>query len=86
MSAEPSSTAGPAELVAAFVSVISIAGSALAIFWHPMRVIPFTVLLALIAVGMSPRGARLPLAAVVVGALCFIVGMTIAVTTNNPVY
>ncbi len=47
---------------------------------------PFAVLLALIAVGMSPRDARLPMLAVVVGSLCFIVGMTIAVTTNNPLY
>jgi len=86
VSAEPSSTAGPAELVAGFLSVVSIAGSALAIFWNPLRVIPFTVLLAFIAVGMSPRGARLPLLAVVIGALCFIAGMTIAVTTNNPIY
>jgi hypothetical protein len=86
VSAEPSSTAGPAELVAAFLAVISIVGSALAIFWHPLRVIPFTVLVAFIAVGMSPRGSRLPLLAVVIGALCFVVGMTIAVTTNNPIY
>jgi hypothetical protein len=86
VSAQPSSTAGPGELVAAFLAVISIAGSALAIIWHPLRLIPFTVLLALVAVGMSPRGSRLPLLAVVIGALCFIAGMTIAVTTNNPIY
>ena len=60
--------------------------SALAIFWDPLRVSPFAVLLALIAVGMAPRGARLPCSRSRVGALCFVVGMTIAVTTNNPIY
>jgi len=86
VSAQPTPTPSPAELVAGFIAVISIAGSALAIFWDPLRVSPFAVLLALIAVGMSPRDARLPMLAVVVGSLCFIVGMTIAVTTNNPLY
>jgi hypothetical protein len=86
VSAESTSTPGPAELVSGFLAVISIAGSILALFWDPLRVSPFAVLLALIAVGMAPRGARLPLAAVVVGAICFFTGMTIAVTTNNPLY
>lgn len=86
MSAESSSTPGSAELVSGFIAVISLAGSLLALFWDPLRVSPFAVLLALIAVGMAPRGARLPLAAIVVGAVCFFAGMTIAVTTNNPLY
>ena len=119
MSAESTSSAGPAELVAGFLSVVSMVGSALAIFWEPLKVSPFAVVIALIAVGMSPRGARLPflavfwdpirvspfaiilalisaamaprdsrlpLIAVVVGALAFIVGATLAVTTNNPLY
>ena len=86
MSAEPTPRAGAGELVSGFLSVISIAASFLAIFWHPMRVSPFAILLALIAVGMAPRNARLPVLAVGVGAICFIVGMTVAVTTNNPLY
>jgi len=86
VSAEPTSTANPAELVAGFLSVISIAGSFLAIFWDPLRISPFAVLLALIAVGMSPRRARLPLLAVALGALCFFVGMTVAATTSHPLY
>lgn len=86
MSAEPTSRAGSAEVIAGFLAVISIAASFLAIFWHPMRISPFAVILALIAVGMAPRTARLPVLAVVVGAICFVVGMTVAVTTNNPLY
>ncbi len=86
MSAESTSSTGQAELVAGFLSVVSMVGSALAIFWEPLKVCPFAVLIALIAVGMSPRGARLPFLAVAVGALCFVIGMTVAVTTNNPIY
>jgi hypothetical protein len=86
VSAESTSSPAPAELVAGFLSVISMVGSALAIFWEPLKVSPFAVLIALIAVGMSPRGARLPFLAVAVGSLCFIVGMTVAVTTDNPIY
>jgi hypothetical protein len=86
MSAESSSARSSAELVAGFLAVISIAGSILALFWDPLRVSPFAILLALISVGMSPRDSRLPLAAVGLAALCFVVGLTIAVTTKNPIY
>jgi len=86
VSAEPTPTAGSAELIAGFLAVVSIAGSVLALFWDPLRVSPFAVLLALIATGMAPRASRLPLLAVGIGALCFVGGMTIAVTTNNPLY
>ena len=86
MSAEPTSTAGSAELVAGFLAVISIVGSLFAIFWDPLRISPFAILLALIAVGMSPRRARLPILAVVVGAICFFVALTVAATTSNPLY
>ncbi len=86
MSAESSSTPGSAELVSGFLAVISLAGSLLALFWDPLRISPFAVLLALISVGMGGRGARLPLFAVAVGAICFFAGMTIAVTTNNALY
>jgi hypothetical protein len=86
MSAEPTSPGSSAELVSGFLAVISIAGSLLALVWNPLRVSPFAVLIALVAVGMAPRAARLPLLAVAIGALCFMVGLTIAVSTNNPLY
>lgn len=81
-----SSSARPAELVASFLAVISLLASLLALVWYPLRLSPFAVLLALIAAGMSPRNARLPMIAVGVAALCFVVGVTIAVTTDNPLY
>lgn len=85
MSAEDTRTA-PSELVSGFLAVISLAASVLAIFWDPIRVSPFAILLALVSTAMAPRDARLPLIAVVVSALAFVVGATLAVTTNNPLY
>jgi hypothetical protein len=85
LSAEDTPTS-PSELVSGFLAVISLAASFLAIFWDPLRASPFAVLLALISAGMAPRDARLPLIAVVVSAIAFVVGATIAVTTNNPIY
>jgi hypothetical protein len=86
VSAQPTPTASPAELVAGFLAVISIAGSILAIVWDPLRISPFAILLALISVGMSPRGTRLPLLAVVVGTICFFAGLTVAATMGNALY
>jgi len=85
LSAEETRTS-PSELVSGFLAVISLAASVLALFWDPLRVSPFAILLALISVGMAPREARLPVIAVGVGAVAFVVGVTIAVTTNNPIY
>ena len=87
MSTDSESTSTPpSELVAGFLAVISLAASGLAIFWDPFRATPFAVILALIATGMAPKGARLPLIAIGVSALAFVIGMTIAVTTNHAVY
>jgi hypothetical protein len=85
VSAEDTRTA-PSELVSGFLAVVSLAASGLAIFWDPIRVSPFAILLALVSAAMAPRDSRLPLIAVVVGALAFIIGATLAVTTNNPLY
>ena len=81
-----SSSARPAELVAGFLAVISIVASVLALVWYPLRLSPFAILLALIAAGMSPKNARLPMVAVGLAALCFVVGVTIAVTVDHSLY
>jgi hypothetical protein len=35
---------------------------------------------------MAPKSARLPVIAVGISAIAFIVGLTIAVTTSHPIY
>ena len=76
----------PSETAADFLAVISIVGSAVGLAYQPVKLIPFAVILALIATGMAPRSSRLPLVAVIFAAACFVAGMTIAVLTNHALY
>ena len=48
--------------------------------------IPAAILLALLATAMGGRHYRLGAIAAGVGALCFAVGMAVAVITGNPIY
>lgn len=75
-----------ADRVAGLLAVLSIVASALALAYRPVRLLPFAVLLALIAAGMAPRGSRLPLIAVLIAAVAFVVAATIAVLAENPLY
>jgi len=76
----------PSEIVSGFLAVLSMVASALAVFYQPVKIAPFAILLALIATAMAPRGSRLPLIAVALGGLAFFLGMTIAVATNHSLY
>jgi hypothetical protein len=82
----PARSARPADLAAGFLATVSILGSGLALAYRPVRLIPFAMLLALIAAGMAQRDSRLPLLAILVGAVAFVVGLSIAVITKNPVF
>ena len=54
--------------------------------YRPVRIIPFAIVVALIAARMSERQQRLAGIAVAIGVICWTVGMTIAVVTENPLY
>jgi len=75
-----------ADSVAGFLATLSIFASALGLIWRPLRLIPFAILLALIAARMSARNERIAFYAVIVGVVCWTAGMTIAVVTKNPLY
>ena len=75
-----------ADTVAGFLATLSIVASALALVWRPVRLVPFAVVLALIAARMSERNQRIAWYAVVAAVICWTVGMTIAVLTENPLY
>jgi hypothetical protein len=75
-----------ADTVAGFLSTLSIFASGLALVYRPVRIVPFAVLLALIASRMSARNSRIAGYAVAVAVVCWTVGMTIAVVTENPLY
>jgi hypothetical protein len=74
------------DTVAGLLAAISILASSLGVVWRPVRVIPFAVVLALIAARMSARQERLVAWAVGIAVACWTVGMTVAVITENPLY
>ena len=74
------------DTVAGLLAMISIFASALGLVWRPIRVIPFAIVLALIAARMSERQARLVGWAVAAAVVCWTVGMALAVITENPLY
>ena len=82
----PSGRWSVTDTVAGLLATISIFASALGMIYRPVRIIPFAILIALIAARMSARQQRLTGAAIAVAVICWTVGMTIAVITENPIY
>jgi hypothetical protein len=76
----------PADAIAGLLASLSLFASLIGLAYRPARLIPFALLLAVIAAGMGGRHSRLAAAAIVTGATCFVVGMAVAVITNNPVF
>ena len=76
-----------AEAVGGFLAAASIALSAVAIVYRPVRLVPFALVIAFIAVGLtSGRHARLAAFAVGVGAAAWLAGMIVAVLTGKPLF
>jgi hypothetical protein len=76
----------PADAVAGLLAAVAIFGSCLALFYRPVRITPFTILLALIAAGIGGRNQRLAAAALAISGVCFIVGTFFAIITNHPIF
>jgi hypothetical protein len=76
----------PAEAVAGFLAAASVAVSLIGLAYKPVRTIPLALVVALVAVGIGGRHQRLASFAVVVGAVAFAVGMTIAVATQSALW
>jgi hypothetical protein len=74
------------DTVAGLLATLSIFASCFGVIWKPVRIIPFAILLALIAAVMSERQQRLAALAVGAAVVCWTVGMTIAVITENALY
>jgi uncharacterized protein DUF4383 len=64
---------------AIFVSLVGIA-------YRPLRLIPFAIVLALLASAIGGRSARMAMLAAYVGAACFVLGMAFAVITSHPLW
>jgi len=72
--------------VSGFLSAISIFVSFTGIFWHPLRLILPSLLIALVASGMAGPDRRLQQAAVMIGAGCLFLGLTVAVVTSHALW
>jgi hypothetical protein len=76
----------PSDAVAGLLASFALFASFLGLAYRPVRVIPFAIVLALIATAMGGRHARLATAALVAAGACFVLGMAVAVITNNPIF
>lgn len=86
MSAVPHRRSGAGESIAGLLASLSIFVSLIGLAYRPARLIPAAILLALLATAIGGRSSRLAAFAVGVGAVCFVVGMAVAVITNHPLY
>ena len=76
----------PSYTVAGFLSAMAIAIALIGIVWHPLRLILPAIILALVAVGMAPRGNRLAAAALFTCAGSLFAGLLVAVVTSHPLW
>jgi hypothetical protein len=86
MSASPVQEDRPADAIAGLLASLALFAGLIGLVYRPARLIPFAILIALIATAMGGRHARLAAAALCVCGVCFIVGLALAVITNNPIF
>jgi hypothetical protein len=86
VSSTPYRRGRPAETVAGFLAAAAIFLSLVGVAYRPLRMVPFAILLSLIAVGIGGRNERLATYAVATGAACFAIGLAVAVITSHPLW
>lgn len=86
MSAIPEPRTSSADLVGGLLAAASIFAGALGVIHTPIRIIPISVVLALASVRMTDRFRLLATAAVGLNILWWLLGMTVAVLTDNALY
>ena len=72
--------------VSGLLSASALFAALLALAYRPARIVPAAIVLALVAARMSNRHRRLAAVAVAAAGICWVLGMTLAVITNNPLY
>ena len=77
---------GSTETLGGFLAALAIFVSAIGVAYRPLRLIPFAVVLALLAVAIGGRSARLAGAATAFAAACFVLGLAVAVATSHPLW
>lgn len=77
---------GARETIAGLLATIAITAAAVGVAYRPVRIIPFAIVLALVASRMTNRNHRLAGFAVGAGVVAWVLGMSIAVVTKNPLF
>jgi Na+/H+ antiporter NhaD/arsenite permease-like protein len=75
-----------ADVVGGYLSALAMFAAAVSLAWHPLRLSPAAMAIALVAAAMTRRNRALALAGVGIAALCFFLGMAIAVVTSRPLW
>jgi hypothetical protein len=87
MSAEPHRRPSETtDTVAGFLCAFAIFFAAIGVIWHPLRLIPISYVLVLIATAMVGDRRRLTRGAAAIVAVCFVAGMVVAVLANKPLW
>jgi hypothetical protein len=86
VSAQSQPVSRQGEAIAGLLAALSIFASLVALAYRPGRLVPFALLLALLAAAIGGRHQRLAGLAIAIGAVCFLVGMALAVLTDHPLY
>jgi hypothetical protein len=75
-----------ADTIAGFLCAFSLAIAGIAVARTPGLLAPVAIVVALVAARMSDAHRRLAGWAVALGAVAFVVGMVVAIVTENPLY
>jgi hypothetical protein len=85
--AVPAREEGSGESVAGILAALAIFMSLIAVARTPLKIAPVAILVALIAVGMAQgRTRKLAAWALVAAGAGWLLGMTIAIATDRPLY
>jgi hypothetical protein len=75
-----------ADAVAGFLATAALVAGLFSIVYRPARIGPVALVVALIAVGIGGRNERLSAWAVATVTVGWVIGMIVAVLTENPIY
>ena len=75
-----------ADAVGGLLAAASIFVGAIGVAHTPLRIIPISVVLALVSVRMTDRHRTIATWAVGLNILWWLLGMTVAIVTENPLY
>jgi hypothetical protein len=75
-----------ADTVAGLISALAVFFAVIGVAWHPLRLIPFSILIALVASAMARENGRFAFIAFLICVACFFTGMTVAVVAQRSLW